>query len=165
MSGLRRSAILLLSLEKPLAASVMQLMPRQIVEQLTYEIAELGDVTRAEQDAVLDQFYQAAESLTQIERGSLEFATDLLRQSLGDDGAGEILDNVRQSIASVPFGLARTHSPVVAVSPGWPPTQPAVASMSKFSTSVVVPTRASNGAPAPPEGVVATPQVASTTEK
>ena len=105
MSGLRRSAILLLSMEKPLAASVMQLLPRTTVEKLTYEIAELGEVTRAEQDAVLDAFYSAAESMTQIERGSLEFATDLLRQSLGDDGAGEILDNVRQSIASVPFGF------------------------------------------------------------
>ena len=104
-AGLRRSAILLLSLEKPLAASVMQLLPRQTVEKLTYEIAELGDVTRAEQDEVLDDFYKTADSMTQIERGGLDFATDLLRQSLGDDGAGEILDNVRQSIASVPFGF------------------------------------------------------------
>ena len=104
-AGLRRSAVLLLSLEKPLAAAVLAALPRATVEKLTYEIAELDDVTRDEQDAVLDQFYKDAGERMQIERGGLEFAQDLLKQSLGDDGAGEILDNVRQSIAAVPFGF------------------------------------------------------------
>jgi flagellar motor switch protein FliG len=35
----------------------------------------------------------------------MDFANDLLQQSLGADGAGEILENVRQSMSSVPFGF------------------------------------------------------------
>ena len=105
MSGLRRSAVLLLSLEKPLAAAVLAEMPRPLVEKLTYEIAELDDVTREEQDAALDRFYKDAGERMQIERGGIDFAQDLLKQSLGEDGADEILGNVRQSIAAVPFGF------------------------------------------------------------
>jgi flagellar motor switch protein FliG len=42
---------------------------------------------------------------TYIERGGMDLANDLLQQSLGTDGAGEILENVRQSMSSVPFGF------------------------------------------------------------
>ena len=105
MDAIRRSAVLLLSLEKPLAAAVLAQLPRELVEKLTYAIAELDDVSREEQDEALDSFFRDAGKITQIERGGLDFAQDLLRQSLGDDNAGEILDTVRQSIASVPFGF------------------------------------------------------------
>jgi flagellar motor switch protein FliG len=40
-----------------------------------------------------------------IERGGLEFANSLLQESLGADNAGAILENVRQSMNSVPFGF------------------------------------------------------------
>lgn len=105
MSGLRRSAVLLLSLEKPIAAAVLAQLSRDEVERLTYEIADVENVSREEQDAVIDAFFKDAGKMTQIERGGLDFAQDLLRQSLGDDSAGQILDNVKQSIASVPFGF------------------------------------------------------------
>lgn len=105
MSAIRRSAVLLLSLEKPVAAAVLAQLPRQVVEKLTYAIAELDDVARGEQDEALDLFFKDAGKMTQIERGGIDFVQDLLRQSLGDDNAGEILENVRQSIASVPFGF------------------------------------------------------------
>lgn len=105
MTPLRRSAVLLLSLEKPVAAAVMAALPRRDVEKLTYEIAELDDVTREEQDESLTMFFTDAGKLSQIERGGIDFAQDLLRQSLGFDNASEILENVRQSIAAVPFGF------------------------------------------------------------
>ena len=92
-------------MEKPLAAAVLAQMPRSVVERLTYEIAELDNVTLEEQDAALDAFYRDARQRQQIERGGLEFAHDLLRQSLGDEGANEILGNIRQSMAAVPFGF------------------------------------------------------------
>lgn len=105
MTPLRRSAVLLLSLEKPIAAAVLAALPRESVEKLTYEIAELDDVTREEQDEAIDAFFADAGSATQMERGGIGFAQDLLRQSLGDAGADEILQNVQQSMAAVPFGF------------------------------------------------------------
>ena len=105
MEDLRKAAILLLSLEKPLAAEVLSQMPRRMVEAVTLEIARSQDVTRDEQEAVIREFSSLADEQTPIERGGMEFADALLRQSLGDDGAGEILAHVRQSMSSVPFGF------------------------------------------------------------
>jgi flagellar motor switch protein FliG len=105
MDEIRKAAVLLLSLDKPLAAEVLGQLRRDLVEKVTLEIARLNDVTREEQERVIDEFYGMAAERTYIERGGIEFADELLKQSLGEDGAGAILDNVRQSLSSVPFGF------------------------------------------------------------
>jgi flagellar motor switch protein FliG len=111
MDEIRKSAILLLSLDKPLAAEILSQLPRSFVESVTFEIAKLDDVTKEEQKFVIEEFYNMAGERTSIERGGLDFANDLLEQSLGADGAGEILENVRQSMSSVPFGfLQKTNA-------------------------------------------------------
>ena len=103
MDSIRKAAVLLLSLDKPIAAEVLSLMPKELVESVTLEIARLDDVTKEEQQAVVDEFYGMAKDRSHIERGGLEFANDLLKQSLGQDGAGKILESVRQTMSSVPF--------------------------------------------------------------
>ena len=105
MDNIRKAAILLLSLDKPLAAEVLSQMPRPMVEQVTLQIAQLDDVTKEQQDAVLAEFYAQTRQQTHIERGGLDLANDLLMQSLGADRANEILENVKQSMSSVPFGF------------------------------------------------------------
>ncbi len=105
MNDIRKAAILLLSLDKPLAAEVLSQLPREMVESVTLEIAKLDDVTKEQQEAVLAEFQGLAGQGTYIERGGMDFVNDLLQQSLGTDGAGEILASVRQSMSSVPFGF------------------------------------------------------------
>lgn len=105
MNDLRKAAILLLSLEKPLAAEVLSQLPKKQVELVTLEIAKLDEVSQEEQDAVLAEFTALARQRTPIEGGGLDTASELLQQSLGASGANEILENVRQSMSSVPFGF------------------------------------------------------------
>lgn len=105
MDPTRKAAILILSLEKPLAAEVLSQMPREQVERVTLEIAKIDDVSRDEQESVLKEFTDLIKEQTPIERGGLGFANELLEQSLGKDGAGAILENVRQSMNSVPFAF------------------------------------------------------------
>ncbi|HCS54113.1 flagellar motor switch protein FliG [Rubinisphaera sp.] len=104
MDAVRKSAILLLTLEKPLAREVISQMPRELVEKVTIEIAKIKNVSRAEQEKVLDEYYSAARERTPIERGGLQTVDDLLKDSFGGDGQS-ILENVRQSMNSVPFGF------------------------------------------------------------
>ena len=105
MDSTQKAAILLLSLDKPLAAEVLSQMSREQVEKVTLRIAKLSDVSREQQESVLNDFYDQARERTPIERGGLDFANDLLSESLGAEGAGEILESVRQSMSSVPFGF------------------------------------------------------------
>ena len=105
MTGLRKSAIVLLSLEKPLAAEVLSQMSKESVEALTMEIAKLDDVTKEEQETVIEEFYNLGMARTHIERGGMDYAHDLLEQSLGKDKASAILESVKHSMSSVPFGF------------------------------------------------------------
>ncbi len=104
MDAIRKSAILLLSLDKPIAKEVIAQMPRDLVEKVTLQIAQLENVSRAEQEKVLDEFYNAARERTPIERGGLATVNDLLEDALGEEG-GSILESVKQSMSSVPFGF------------------------------------------------------------
>jgi flagellar motor switch protein FliG len=105
MNDIHKAAIFLLSLDKALAAEILSQLPRKMVEAVTLEIAKLDDVTREQQQAVLNEFHKMAKERTHIERGGMDFANDLLEQSLGSEDAGQILNNVRQSMSSVPFGF------------------------------------------------------------
>lgn len=105
MTGLRKAAIVLLSLEKPLAAEVLSQLNKDGVEAVTMEIAKLDDVTQEEQDAVIDEFNNLGIARKHIERGGMDYAHDLLEQSLGKEKATSILDSVKQSMSSVPFGF------------------------------------------------------------
>jgi flagellar motor switch protein FliG len=105
MTGLRKAAVVLLSLEKALAAEVMAQLGKEEVEMLSMEIAKLNDVTKEEQDGAIDEFYNLGVARVHIERGGMEYAYDLLEQSVGKDKAMGILDTVKQSLSSVPFGF------------------------------------------------------------
>lgn len=105
MKEIRKAAVLLLSLERPLAAAVLGQMRADLVEQVTMEIARLKDVTKEEQESVVKEFYDLVSARSHIERGGMEFATELLKQSLGAERASQILDNVKQSMSAVPFGF------------------------------------------------------------
>ena len=105
MTGIRKAAVVLLSLEKALAAEVLAQLGKEEVEILTMEIARLNDVTKEEQDEAIEEFYNLGLARVHIERGGMEYAYDLLEQSIGKDKAMAILDTVKQSLSSVPFGF------------------------------------------------------------
>lgn len=105
MDDIRKAAILLMSLDKPLAAEVVSQLPRRMVELVTLEIAKIEDVTKDQQEAVLDEFQALVRDRVPIERGGMELAAELLKQSLGDEGGGEVLDAVKQTMSAVPFAF------------------------------------------------------------
>ncbi|MBI1311865.1 flagellar motor switch protein FliG [bacterium] len=106
MEDVKKAAIVLLSLDKELARSVLAHLPPEQKERLTLELARTDDVSQDEQNAAITEFRDAVENRTVIERGSLDLAGELL----GDE-ATDIVDNVRRSMESVPFGfLHRAHA-------------------------------------------------------
>jgi flagellar motor switch protein FliG len=57
LSPLRKAAILLVSLEQPLASQLLAQLDRAAVEAVTLEIAQLDRVEPGEQQSVLEEFY------------------------------------------------------------------------------------------------------------
>lgn len=105
MNDLKKAAIVLLSLDKPKAARVLNHLPKDLMELVSLEIARTDDVTKAEQEQAINEFREAIDSRTVIERGSLDLAGELLSQSVGEEEANEIIKNIKDSLKSVPFGF------------------------------------------------------------
>jgi flagellar motor switch protein FliG len=107
LGGLRKAAILLVQLDRELAAKVMSRLPEQVVEDLTAEIVRLRDVSAADADSVLEEAHKSLNSATRIGRGGLDLAKQLLAESLGEERADEIMERLGATLAEMPFEALR----------------------------------------------------------
>ena len=103
ISGLRKAAILLLSLNKEVASLIIGRMDRKRIEEVSRAIAEIEGVKSHEQDRVLEEFYNLAMAHRFAEQGGLGYAQSLLEESLSPEEAGEIMKQVTQTIQQTPF--------------------------------------------------------------
>ncbi len=109
-SGLRKAAVLLMSLPQEEAASVLsKLKPKQI-EAVSIEIARLDQVAGTEQESVIYEFADANPNSLLGSGGGLDVAKSLVQRALGKD-ARDTLDTVQQSIESLPFGFLKKVDP------------------------------------------------------
>jgi len=109
--GLRKSAILLITLGKEQATQVMAQMDRDTLERISAEIALLDDISQEEQEAVIEEFYMLGLARQYMDTGGVDYARSVLEGVVGKEQAGDILDIVERSIRSAPFSfLQRTDS-------------------------------------------------------
>ena len=83
--GVRKAAILLLTLGEAEAAALLKRLPPNHVEQVGREIANLGDVPPQLRSSVFQEFYHLALANSYLAEGGLDYARRLLRASLGED--------------------------------------------------------------------------------
>ncbi len=109
--SMRNAAILLLSLPQEQAAELLgKLEPKQI-EKVSIEIARLGRINSEEQEDVIEAFARANPHALGGEEGSLDLAKSLVEKALGKNAAG-MVDNLRQTVESMPFSFLRDVDPV-----------------------------------------------------
>jgi len=101
--GLRKAAIVMISLGQEYAADLLKYLQNDQIEEVTREIAELESITPVEQDRVLREFYNLAMAQRYMEQGGLSYAQALLEKSLPTDQAAHILRQVTQTIQQTPF--------------------------------------------------------------
>ena len=93
-AGIRKSAVLLIQLGRERAASVLSQLSEAEVEAVTAEIAHLEMISATERDSVLEEFRDLMVARAHISQGGLDFARQLLMESLGEDRADEIIDRL-----------------------------------------------------------------------
>ncbi len=107
MDGVQKAAILLITLGPEKAATVFKHLKEDEIEQLTLEIANIRNVTPAEKEAVLNEFYEVCLAQQYIEEGGIGYAKDLLQKALGEDKAKEVLGKLTASLQVRPFEFIR----------------------------------------------------------
>jgi len=109
--GLRKAAIVLLSLGKDLAGLVLSHLDRDQIVEVSRELAELDNVKSFEQDKVLEEFYNLALAHRYMEQGGLTYAQAVLEKSLSPDEANDIMKQVTQTIQQTPFQFLQKADP------------------------------------------------------
>jgi len=104
LPGLRKAAILMISLDTETASKIMGSLSTDECEQISMEIARLeDDITPEIRDTVVREFHQIQLASKYIESGGMEYARTLLEKSLSPEQAAAILESLEQSIQETPF--------------------------------------------------------------
>jgi flagellar motor switch protein FliG len=105
LTGVRKAAILLLTLSQDEAAAVLKRLTREQVEEVSREIASLGDVAIENRNVVFREFYNLVLANNYVVEGGLEYAKALLRKSMPEADAEKMIKQVTQQVATTPFAF------------------------------------------------------------
>jgi flagellar motor switch protein FliG len=105
ITGVRKAAVLLLSLSQDEAAEILRRLPAEAVEEVSREIASLGEVPLNMRGQVFGEFYNLALANSYISEGGLKYAKSLLRKALPEADADRAIKQVTQQVATTPFSF------------------------------------------------------------
>jgi flagellar motor switch protein FliG len=95
--GIRKSAVLLMSLGEEHAGNVLKLLPQSAVQALGAAMASLTHVKRSEVSEVLEEFHIETEQYSALHLGSGSYLRAVLNNALGSDRAADVLDTIFQA--------------------------------------------------------------------
>ncbi len=100
MSGVRKSAVVLLLLGEEVSAEVFKHLNEDEIESLAREMSALGPVPSAVSERVMEEFHSTAIAAEYVTRGDVEYARRVLVRTLGQEAARRIIDRVQRSFQS-----------------------------------------------------------------
>ena len=98
VSGLRKAAILCLSLGEEAAAAVFKQLDEDEVQALSRELATLPKVKSQATEEVIEEFHQLLTARSYVSAGGVEYAKRLLMKSFGAEQAKRLTDKVLHAI-------------------------------------------------------------------
>lgn len=92
--GIKKSAILLMTLGEAEAASVIKLLGPKEVQKLGEAMSNLQNITRNEIEETLQQFCSETEGKTTLGQDSSSYIRKVLTTALGDEKAANLIDRI-----------------------------------------------------------------------
>ena len=112
MSGVERSAILLVTLGLDVSANIFKFLRQDEVEKIVVEIARTQTVSIEKRDAVIAEAYQRAVALKYVREGGIEYAKEILERSLGSSEAESMASRLFASLGSgLPLEVVKRIEP------------------------------------------------------
>ncbi len=103
IAGVRKTAILLVSLDRETAGEILKHLDEAAVETVSREIARVGTISVAERQQIVEEFHALALARSYSEAGGLAYAKALLSESLPAGDARRIIDQIEQQFYAKPF--------------------------------------------------------------
>lgn len=112
MSGIRKAALLLISLGAETSAEILRHLPDNMIQKVSYEIANIDFVNPGDRDAILDEFIEMSQARQYVIDGGVDYAREVLNRALGAQRAKEVIDMLTQiQLRERPFNIARKADP------------------------------------------------------
>ena len=102
---MRKAAILLLAIDQDAAARLLGQLAPLAVEEVTRELAGVGEVPPHVRDCVLQEFYDLAIASSWASEGGLNYARQLLTKTLDPKDAERILQQISVQVRKTPFSF------------------------------------------------------------
>jgi flagellar motor switch protein FliG len=100
LAGVRKAAILLVSLGEQASAEILKQFDEEEVQAIGREVARMGSIPAEQAESVLEEFYQMTLAHDYMLKGGLEYARKLLINAFGPEHAKKILDRVVKALGS-----------------------------------------------------------------
>lgn len=107
MSGLEKSAVLLLSLDPETAAKIFARLDHVQIEKISMEIAKTHEVPQDVREQVIQEYYDTAMNRKFVEEGGFDVAKNLLERSVASSKANQIIGNMKRTLQTTPFHFLR----------------------------------------------------------
>jgi flagellar motor switch protein FliG len=107
LTGRQKAAILMIALGKSSASQVLRQMNPREVEEVTLEIAELGNVPNDLIEQVLAEFYENTLGKRKVQLGGIDYARQVVNSSFGDEQGTTIMQKVMDAIQSRSFRVLK----------------------------------------------------------
>ena len=107
MSGLQKSAVLLIALGPEKSATIFKHLKEEEIEELTLEIANTRSITPQIKEGVIEEFYQLCLAQQYIAEGGIGYAKELLEKALGTEKAMTVIGKLTASLQVKPFEFVR----------------------------------------------------------
>jgi len=111
LTGLQKSAVLLISLGPERSAAIFKHLKEEEIEELTLEIANTRSITPQLKDEVVNEFYQVCLAQQYIAEGGIGYAKELLEKALGTEKAMDVIGKLTASLQVKPFEFIRKTEP------------------------------------------------------
>jgi flagellar motor switch protein FliG len=107
LSGRQKAAILMVALGRKAAASVFKQMNPREVEEVTLEIAELGNIPNELIERVLAEFYENTVGRRKVQQAGVDYARQVLNATYGAEDGENMLTKVMDAIHSRSFRVLK----------------------------------------------------------
>lgn len=111
LTGPQKAAMVLVHLGKERAGKVLRSMRDTEIEDLMSEVARLGDVDPKAMERTLTEFRDMASAQMYFAKGGLNYAKEMLEESVGRDKAREIVERLTLTTMELPFEFLRAADP------------------------------------------------------
>ena len=94
LNNTQRAAVLLLALDEDSAAEVFKHLSAREVQEVSQEMAKLGNISHDQMRQVLDDFYDESEQFAALNLYSSDHIRSVLTKALGNERASSLLEDI-----------------------------------------------------------------------